>query len=55
VTSSLEGIAHALDRIAQCRLEMTAKLAEAERDEATYYERRAAQIAYERTLRAPSS
>lgn len=52
ITASLGWVAHALDRLPEYQLEITAKLAEAEREEAEHFQRRAAQAAYQRSLQA---
>jgi hypothetical protein len=49
-SSSLDCVSHALERIPRQRDEIAAQLAEAEREEVAYYERRAAHAAYERSL-----
>jgi hypothetical protein len=51
--ASLEWVSHALERIPQQQVEVAARLAEAESEEAAYYERRAAQLAYQRSLTEP--
>jgi hypothetical protein len=49
-SSKLKCVAHAIERIPQQQLEVAARLVEAEREQAAYYERRAAQATFERSL-----
>jgi len=50
-TASLGWVARALDKLPLYQIEIAAKLAEAERDEADHLHRRAEQAPYQRSLR----